>query len=116
MKTKLTAATLAFIFAAAAAPSMAHERYQGGIRMNHGEYYDDGDLIRHDAPEFYYDRCGNPVVIHRERRAWIPVRDHYSRPRVVAPAYIPVPVYEPRCRTRSREPHFSGALRFIFGR
>ena len=117
MKTKLSAATLAIILAATGATALAHERYEDGTCVTRVEGCG-GRLIRHDQPEVYYDRYGNPMFVHREPRHWIPIQSHYYwRPVFVEPECVPAPVYESRCRTHTRfEPHFVGALRFIFSR
>lgn len=116
MKTKLSAATLAVILTATGATAIAHERYDDGIRVIRTEHYG-GGYVRYNEPVVYYDRYGNRVITYRDSRGWSPIGDHCRRPVVVEPHCRPVPVYEPACRTYTRsEPHFVGALRFIFGR
>ena len=114
MKTILTAATLAITLAATGATATAHERCRDDDR-SYG--YRGGEVVRYDAPEVYYDRYGNRVVVTRERRCVIPVEDHCRRPVVIVPECHRAPVCEERHEYRSHhEPHFVGALKFIFGR
>lgn len=114
MKTILTTATLAITLATTGATATAHERCRDDDR-SYG--YRGGGVVRYEAPEVYFDRYGNRFVTTREHRYVVPVEDHCRRPVVVVPECHRAPVCEERREIRSHhEPHFIGALKFIFGR